>query len=125
MYLPSDAEGSIQISSHAPETVTDKSIFFLKCYHAAKLNRENISGDVAYSECSKLPLEHLKLVTKEVYLPLLCVHHNVAISADQLLDLMHRLLGAMQVTSGFVQVAVAKACIANAAIHNCDLPRTE
>lgn len=103
MYLPSDAEGSIQISSRAPQTVTDKSIIFLKCYHAAKLNRENISSDVAYSECSKLPLEHLKLVTKEVYLPLLCAH-NSAVSADQLLDVMHRLLGAMQLTSGFVQV---------------------
>ncbi|KAL5499629.1 hypothetical protein EMCRGX_G011081 [Ephydatia muelleri] len=103
VYLPSDAEGSIQISSRAPQIVTDKSIIFLKCYHAAKLNRENISSDVAYSECSKLPLEHLKLVTKEVYLPLLCAHHNSPVSADQLLDVMHRLLGAMQLTSGFVQ----------------------
>ena len=47
--------------------------------------------------------EHLDLVTREVYLPLISsqipVHSGV--SGDKLMDLMHRLVATVQVTKGF------------------------
>lgn len=50
-----------------------------------------------------LPTDHLELVMKEVYLPLMSLHSTTQQrpSSDKLLDLMHRLVGAMQVTKGY------------------------
>ena len=47
--------------------------------------------------------EHLELVTREVYLPLISSHVPMhgGVSGDKLMDLMHRLVGAVQVTRGF------------------------
>lgn len=47
--------------------------------------------------------DHLELVMKEVYLPLMSLHSTTQhrSSSDKLLDLMHRLVGAMQVTKGY------------------------
>ena len=49
-------EGQIHVGTSPPKTLSDKSLFFLKCSHASKLSRESISEDVVYSECSKVPL---------------------------------------------------------------------
>ena len=50
-----------------------------------------------------LSAEHLELVTREVYLPLISSHLPTysGVSGDKLMDLMHRLVGAVQVTRGF------------------------
>lgn len=55
IHLTTD-EGQIQVNTSPPKTLSDKSLFFLKCSHASKLNRESIGEDVVYSECSKIPL---------------------------------------------------------------------
>ena len=39
----------IKVSSSPPTRVNDKAMVFLKCSHASKLNRENLSQDVIYS----------------------------------------------------------------------------
>lgn len=54
--LAGEGVGPIVVSSTPPKTLSDKALFFLKCTHASKLSRENMGGDVIYSECSKLPL---------------------------------------------------------------------
>ena len=58
---------------------------FIKCLHASKLSREEISNEVVVTECFKQPLNHLELITCEVYLPLLDVA-NVASSAQLVAD---------------------------------------
>ena len=47
--------------------------------------------------------EHLELVTREVYLPLISsqLPAHSGVSGDKLMDLMHRLVAAVQVTKGF------------------------
>ena len=56
-------------------------------------------------QCYFLPhfTEHLELVMREVYLPLISSHlpPHSGLSGDKLMDLMHRLVGAVQVTKGF------------------------
>lgn len=137
MYLLPDQSGNcaegvgqIRVSAKPPRILSDKALFFLKCGHASKLNRESMGVDVVYSECSNVPiskslnfrknehndicrasihvvlslhLDHLELVLREVYLPLMSSRDQnmqYGISGDKLMDLLHRLVGAMQVTSG-------------------------
>ena len=56
-----------------------------------------------YKLCVSFSTEHLELVTREVYLPLISSHLQAdsRVSGDKLMDLMHRLVGAVQVTKGF------------------------
>ena len=49
-------EDQIRVDSSPPRALSDKLLFFLKCSHASKLNRESIGHDVVYSECSRVPL---------------------------------------------------------------------
>lgn len=52
----SEEEGQIRVDTAPPKTLSEKSLFFLKCSHASKLSRESIGQDVVYSECSRIPL---------------------------------------------------------------------
>ena len=75
---------------------------FIKCLHASKLSREEISNEVIITECFKQPLDHLELVTREVYLPLLA--RGFGEQSDKMLDMLHRLLSLLQTTRGNVEV---------------------
>ena len=77
---------------------------FIKCLHASKLSREEISNEVIVTECFKQPLDHLELVTREVYLPLLA--RGVGEQSDKMLDMLHRLLSLLQTARGNVEVNV-------------------
>ncbi len=57
-------EGVMRVTSDPPGQLSDKSLVFLKCSHASKLSRESIAEDVVYSECSRLPLQHMELVMR-------------------------------------------------------------
>ena len=48
--------GPIVVSSTPPSTLSDRTLFLLKCSHASKLSSESMDRDVLYSECSKFPL---------------------------------------------------------------------
>lgn len=48
--------GQIRVSAKPPRILSDKALFFLKCGHASKLNRESMGVDVVYSECSNVPI---------------------------------------------------------------------
>jgi hypothetical protein len=54
------------------------------------------------------PPGHLEVVVSEVYLPLLSSYdpqmHLSGLSGDKLMDLLHRLVGSIQVTRGIRQV---------------------
>jgi hypothetical protein len=59
-------------------------------------------------DCSESTLQHIDLLTREVFLPMLCVDQNVAINAgvnsDKLMDILHRLMGVVETTEGHVKV---------------------
>ena len=94
-------------SLHPPHVLATKSIFFLKNNVGVKLTKENIIEEVRYQDCSENPLQMLDTVIREVYLPLLCTNtthtSNSGISADKLLDSLHRLMAAVETTEGYRQ----------------------
>ena len=108
VQLPSpDSEGLEDdedpcVSLQPPKRIMEKAIMFIKCLHASKLSREEISNEVVVTECFKQPLDHLKLITREVYLPLLA--RGVGEQSDNMLDMLHRLLSLLQTTRGNVEV---------------------
>jgi len=66
-----------------------------------------ISGDeVFYIDCTNVPLEHLELVVREVYLPLMCTNQSVMSNTggDKVMDVLHRLMSSVEITQGHVEV---------------------
>ncbi|CAH1797693.1 unnamed protein product [Owenia fusiformis] len=94
-------------SLQPPHDLTFKSIFFMKCGSGNKITKENIREEVYYTDCSDVPLEHIELLTREVYLPLLCIDQSHAsalgINADKLMDVLHRLMATVEVAQGHIE----------------------
>ena len=87
-------------SLHPPNSVQEKSVYFVKIHNAGKLSRDNIVTDVAFCGSSYQPLSHASTLTKDVFLPLLSIEMGGGVSADKLMDLVHRLVSVMQVAEG-------------------------
>ena len=91
-------------SFKAPIHLAEKAMFFVKTHLANKLSRDNIADDVGFCDCSKKPLKQLKRLVKDVYLPLLSIEHGGSVSADKLMDLLHRIVANLHVFDGNVEV---------------------
>lgn len=66
-----------------------------------------LPGDeVFYIDCTNIPLEHLELIVREVYLPLMCTNQSVmsTTGGDKVMDVLHRLMSAVEITQGHVEV---------------------
>ena len=65
--------------------------------------------EIVYQDCIDNALLQLDLLTREIYLPLLCSEQGHAssygLSADKLMDLLHRLMGGVEVTQGHAHVS--------------------
>lgn len=63
---------------------------------------------MTYSDCDKILLDDIDLVTREVFLPLLCSDdtnaRNMVVSADRLMDQLHRVTANAEVSSGYIKV---------------------
>lgn len=61
-------------------------------------------------DCTNVPLEHLELTIREVYLPLLGTNQpsvmEAGINGDKIMDILHRLMAAVEVTQGHVRVSL-------------------
>ena len=59
-----------------------------------------------YIDCTNVPLEHLELVVREVYLPLMCTNQSVMTTSggDKVMDVLHRLMSIVETTQGHVEV---------------------
>ncbi|XP_071095883.1 uncharacterized protein [Haliotis cracherodii] len=90
-----------------PNDLKSKSIFFLKCNPGTKLTKDNMDQEVFYMDCTNVPLEHLELTIREVYLPLLGTNQpsvmEAGINGDKIMDILHRLMAAVEVTQGHVR----------------------
>lgn len=64
--------------------------------------------EVFYMDCTMVPLEHLELSLREVFLPLLGTNlpsiSGAGVNGDKVVDILHRLMAAVQVTRGHVEV---------------------
>ncbi|XP_070202269.1 uncharacterized protein [Littorina saxatilis] len=97
----------ITASLQPPHDLKAKSIFFLKCNPGTKLTKDNLDNEVFYMDCTSVPLEHLELTIREVFLPLLGTNTpsvtGAGINSDKLMDIMHRLMAAVEVSQGHVE----------------------
>ena len=104
LFIFSTTSGSagknLVASLNPPSGVREKSVYFVKIHDAGKLSRDNIVTDVAFCDCSYQPLSHASTLTKDVFLPLLSIEMGGGVSADKLMDLVHRLVSVLQVAEG-------------------------
>lgn len=106
LVFSSNAPGEGLVASFkAPSYLAEKAVFFIKTRRANKLSRDNIADDVGFCDCSKIPLKQLKRLVKDVYLPLLSIEHGGSVSADKLMDLLHRVVANLHVFDGNVEVS--------------------
>ena len=99
-FSTSSGGKNLVASLHPPNSVQEKSVCFVKIHNAGKLSRDNIVTDVAFCDSSYQPLSHASTLTKDVFLPLLSIEMGGGVSADKLMDLVHRLVSLMQVAEG-------------------------
>jgi len=104
IFSSTNQGGGLIASLSPPSTVRDKAMFFIKSHDIGKVTRDNILDDVAFCDCSNKPLDYLDTLTRDVYLPLLSIEMGGSVSADKLMDLLHRLVTNMEVTVGTVKV---------------------
>ena len=68
-----------------------------------------LAEEIVYQDCTDNALSQVDLLTREIYLPLLCSEQGHAssygLSADKLMDLLHRLMGGVEVTQGHAHVS--------------------
>lgn len=101
MIFSSNIPGEGLIASFkAPDQLSEKAMFFCKTYQANKLSRENITNVVGFCDCSRKPLKHLKRLVKDVYLPVLSIEHGGSVSADKIMDLLHRVVASLHTFDG-------------------------
>lgn len=101
IFSSSFPNGKNLVASLTPPTsMREKSVYFVKIHEAGKLSRDNIVTDVAFCDCSQQPLAHASTLTKDVFLPLLSIEMGGGVSADKLMDLIHRMVSVMQVVEG-------------------------
>ncbi|XP_071959570.1 uncharacterized protein [Antedon mediterranea] len=101
-----EPKSTLVVSLHPPIKLLGKAMFFLKTNQASKLTKDNIREDVVYTDCNAVALNQIDLLAREVYLPLLCtdgVQTYGSVSADKLLDILHRMMGMAEVTEGHLE----------------------
>lgn len=99
-FSTSSGGKNLVASLHPPNGLQEKSVYFVKIHNAGKLSRDNIVTDVAFCDSSYQPLSHASTLTKDVFLPLLSIEMGGSVSADKLMDLVHRLVSLIQVAEG-------------------------
>ncbi|KAK2144654.1 hypothetical protein LSH36_739g00023, partial [Paralvinella palmiformis] len=97
----------IVASLQPPHDLSYKSVFFLKANPGIKLNKDNMDEEVIYFDTSEDILKQLDIMSREVYLPLLCSDTSHAtsygISPDKLMDVLHRMMSIVEITKGYVE----------------------
>lgn len=99
VHFPNEESDSLSVSPNPPVSLSTKTLFFLKNSHTSKLDKETISEQVVCTECPQDPIEHLELVVREVYLPMLAEQRDVhqGVSSERILDILHRMISNIQV----------------------------
>ncbi len=100
------------------DTEYEKGIYFVKISNSSKLVADQMSHQVAYFEASVRIFDHMDLITREVFMPLLCTdspaqqqpQHDVINAhvdqADKLMDVMHRIISQLAIAQSQVEDSV-------------------
>ena len=59
---------------------------------------------MTYFESSIRIFDHMDLITREVFLPLLCAENSLNDLADKLMDIMHRIISQLAVAQSQIEV---------------------
>lgn len=90
-----------------PNTVENKAIFFLKVSSGVTITKHNLDNEIMFMDCSSNALEHIEMLCREVYLPLLCSDpysaNDTGVNADKLLDVLHRLMAHVEIAQGHAE----------------------
>ncbi|XP_018102433.1 dynein beta chain, flagellar outer arm [Xenopus laevis] len=103
------AKASLAASVSPPPALHNKCICFLKLGKTVKLTLENIGQNVLCVDCARFPLKYFDTILHQVYLPLLCNDGVIAgetISADKVIDLLHRFSGNLEVLAGHAEGSI-------------------
>lgn len=93
-------------SFKAIPVLVSKALFFIKLQSAAKITRDSINEDVFYCSCSQNTVKHFEILTREIFLPLLSIEQAGGVSADKLMDILHRLISTLQIVKGNIEVCI-------------------
>ena len=64
-------------------------------------------NQVSYFESSTRIFDHMDLMTREVFMPLMCADSPSVDQADKLMDVMHRILSQVAVAQSQIEVSCA------------------
>ena len=125
LYIYSKSANNIYASRNCSvDGDYEKGIYFLKISNSSKLTPDQMSNQVAYFESSIRIFDHMDLITREVFMPLLCAdngglsivsndqHHQhqqqlqSTDQADKLMDVMHRIIAQLAVAQSQVEDSV-------------------
>ena len=71
---------------------------------------DSTDSEVMYMDCGDNALLQLDMLTREIYLPLLCSDTQHAakhgVSSDKIMDLLHRLMSQVETVQGHTEVHV-------------------
>ena len=66
---------------------------------------------MTYFESSIRIFDHMDLMTREVFMPLLCSDTGLNDQADKLMDIMHRIISQIAVTQSQIEVSHFYLCL--------------
>ena len=63
-----------------------------------------IDDCITYFESSSRVFNHVDMMTREVFMPLLCLDQDASEHGDQLMDIMHRIMSQISLTQSQIEV---------------------
>ncbi|XP_052830108.1 uncharacterized protein LOC128249716 [Octopus bimaculoides] len=93
--------GTLHAALQPPSALYTKSLFFLKRQQHWIITPNNIDDEILYFECLPIPMEHLYLEIKEIFLPFIC--NNIVLSkttnheSNKILNVLHSLFYSVEV----------------------------
>ncbi len=118
IYLKSATSLTVSRTCSTDDTTYLKGIYFLKISGAAKLSAETMNEQVAFFEASPRIFDHMDLMTREVFMPLLCADSTSSDQSDKLMDIMHRIITQVAVAQSQIEDSVTLPLPALGVINN-------
>ena len=97
----------LKASLFAPKAVEhEKLLIFMKTGNSANISGQNINDRVFLLEWSKDTLDYFESLTRNLFLSMLYNDDCMIVSADRVMELLHRVLSASQVMVGKLRVGL-------------------
>ena len=97
----------LKASLFAPKAVEhEKLLIFMKTGKTTNISGQNINDAVLLLEWSKDTLDYFESLTRNLFLTMLYNDDSMVVSADRVMELLHRILSASQVMVGRLRVGL-------------------